>query len=133
MIPAKRNQLANVVNKYQTDAKRVLCICSAGLLRSPTLANVLHQELGYNTRAAGSSEEYALIPISVALIYWADEIVFVNSENFNECLYHNEEYGSIIRRKAVVLSIEDDFEWNDERLKQQLLEQYNERCNRDEV
>lgn len=133
MIPAKRNQLANVVNKYQTDAKRVLCICSAGLLRSPTLANVLHQELGYNTRAAGSSEEYALIPVSVALIYWADELVFVNSENFNECLYHNEEYDSIIRRKAVVLSIEDDFEWNDERLKQQLLEQYNERCNRDEV
>ena len=133
MIQGKRNQLANVTNRYQTDTKRVLCICSAGLLRSPTLANVLHQEFGYNTRAAGSSEEYALIPISVALIYWADEIVFVNSENFNECLYYNEEYDSIIRRKAIVLSIEDDFEWNDERLKQQLLEQYNERCNRDEV
>ena len=133
MISAKRNQLANVTNRYQTEAKKVLCVCSASLLRSPTLANVLHQELGYNTRAAGSSEEYALIPISVALIYWADEIVFVNSENFSECLYHNEEYDSIIRRKAIVLSIEDNFEWNDESLKQQLLEQYNERCNRDEV
>lgn len=125
MIPAKRNQLANVTNKYQTEAKRVLCVCSAGALRSPTLANVLHQELGYNTRAAGSSEEYALIPISIALIYWADEIVFVNSENFNECLYYNEEYDSIIRRKALVLSIEDDFEWNDPVLKQSLLDQYN--------
>ncbi len=133
MIPAKKNQLANVKNMYQTDAKKVLCVCSASLLRSPTLANVLHRELGYNTRAAGSSEEYALIPISVALLYWADEIVFVNVENFNECLYYNEEYDSIIRRKAVVLSIEDDFEWNNESLKQQLLEQYNERCNRDEV
>lgn len=127
MIPAKRNQLANVVNKYQTEVKKVLCVCSAGLLRSPTMANALHQELGYNTRAAGSSEEYALIPISVALIYWADEIVFVNSENFSECLYHNEEYDSIIRRKAVVLSIEDDFEWNDPVLKQNLLDQYNMR------
>lgn len=127
MIPAKRNQLANVTNRYQTDAKRVLCVCSAGLLRSPTLANVLHQELGYNTRAAGSSEEYALIPISVALIYWADEIVFVNSENFNECLHHNEEYDSIIRRKAIVLSVEDDFEWNDPVLRDYLLVQYQEK------
>lgn len=127
MISAKRNQLANVTNRYQTEAKKVLCVCSASLLRSPTLANVLHQELGYNTRAAGSSEEYALIPISVALIYWADEIVFVNSENFNECLYYNEEYDSIIRRKAIVLSVEDDFEWNDPVLKQNLLDQYNMR------
>lgn len=127
MIQGKRNQLANVANRYQTDAKRVLCVCSAGLLRSPTLANVLHRELGYNTRAAGSSEEYALIPISVALIYWADEIVFVNSENFSECLYHNEEYDSIIRRKAIVLSIEDNFEWNDKELQQQLYTQYTER------
>lgn len=127
MISAKRNQLANVTNRYQTEAKKVLCVCSASLLRSPTLANVLHQEFGYNTRAAGSSEEYALIPISVALIYWADEIVFVNSENFSECLYHNEEYDSIIRRKAIVLSIEDNFEWNDPVLKQNLLDQYNMR------
>ena len=127
MIPAKRNQLSNVTNRYQTEAKRVLCVCSASLLRSPTLANVLHQEFAYNTRAAGSSEEYALIPVSVALLYWADEIVFVNVENFNACLYYNEEYDSIIRRKAVVLSIEDDFEWNAPVLKQSLLDQYNMR------
>lgn len=127
MIPAKRNQLSNVTNRYQTEAKRVLCVCSASLLRSPTLANVLHQEFGYNTRSAGSSEEYALIPVSVALLYWADEIVFVNVENFKECLYYNEEYDSIIRRKAVVLSIEDDFEWNAPVLKQSLLDQYNMR------
>ena len=127
MIQGKRNQLANVTNRYQTDAKRVLSVCSAGLLRSPTLANVLHQEFGYNTRAAGSSEEYALIPVSVALLYWADEIVFVNVENFNACLYYNEEYDSIIRRKAVVLSIEDNFEWNAPVLKQSLLDQYNMR------
>ena len=127
MIPAKRNQLSNVTNRYQTEAKRVLCVCSASLLRSPTLANVLHQGFGYNTRAAGSSEEYALIPVSVALLYWADEIVFVNVENFNACLYYNEEYDSIIRRKAVVLSIEDDFEWNAPVLKQSLLDQYNMR------
>jgi len=127
MIQGKRNQLANVTNRYQTNAKRVLCVCSASLLRSPTLANVLHRELGYNTRAAGSSEEYALIPVSVALLYWADEIVFVNVENFNECLYYNADYETMLRRKAIVLSIEDDFEWNDKELQQQLYTQYTER------
>ena len=30
MIKGKRNQLANVGNKFQTSAKKVLCCCSAG-------------------------------------------------------------------------------------------------------
>ena len=78
MIIAKLNQLANVGNPFQGKAKKVLCVCSAGLLRSPTLANVLHRQFGFNTRAVGYCQEYALIPISQALIWWADEIVFVN-------------------------------------------------------
>lgn len=126
MIPAKRNQLSIVGNKYQTEAKRVLVVCSAGLLRSPTGANVLHQSFGYNTRAAGSSEEYALIPVSEALIEWAEEIVFVNSGNFNECLFFNERLDWVIRDKAIVLSIEDDYEWGDNELKDMFLTQYNQ-------
>lgn len=124
MIRAKRNQLGVVKNSAQTEAKRVLVVCSAGLLRSPTCANVLHQTFGYNTRAAGSSEEYALIPVSEALIVWADEIVFVNSENFNECLWHNNEFDEMIRDKAIVLSIEDDYDWGEDSLKEMFLSQY---------
>lgn len=30
MIKGTRNQLGNCKNSYQTNAKRVLCICSAG-------------------------------------------------------------------------------------------------------
>lgn len=37
------------------------------------MAKVL-TERGYNTRAAGMSQEYALIPVTPALITWADEI-----------------------------------------------------------
>ena len=48
------NRLGNSRNIYQGKDKRVLCVCSAGLLRSPTAANVLHKEFGYNTRACGS-------------------------------------------------------------------------------
>lgn len=126
MIKATRNQLGNVKNPYQGGAKRVLCVCSAGLLRSPTLANLLHTEFGHNTRAAGSNEAFALIPVSEALIHWADEIVFVNSENFQECLFHNDALEEIIREKAIVLSVEDNFPYGDAVLQSILFDQYRE-------
>ncbi len=70
------NRLANCNNRFQGDAKRVLCVCSAGLLRSPTAAVVLSQPpFNFNTRAAGAVNEYALIPVDDVLIEWADEIV----------------------------------------------------------
>ena len=48
------NRIANSTNPFQKDYKRVLCVCSAGLLRSPTAAYVLSQApYNYNTRAAG--------------------------------------------------------------------------------
>lgn len=129
MIRSSRNQLGNVANKHQTEAKRVLVVCSGGLLRSPTGANVLHREFGYNTRAAGSSEPFALIHVTEALILWADEIVFVNPANFQECLYSNGEYDYMIREKAVVLQIEDEFEWNNRELQEMFINQYQEKLN----
>ena len=77
---AKRNQLANTQNKYQGSAVKALCVCSAGLLRSPSIAKVL-TECGYNTRACGTAQDYALIPVSEALLYWADEIYVVAEES----------------------------------------------------
>ena len=74
-----RNQLANVTNPYQSDSTKALCVCSAGLLRSPTIAKFL-SEKGYNTRACGTSMDYALIPISHALVEWADEIHVVSEQ-----------------------------------------------------
>ena len=124
MIKSTRNQLANITNPYQTKAKRVLCVCSAGLLRSPTMANTLHKEYGYNTRACGSCEEFALIPISEALVYWADEIVFVNKDNYNDVLYEKE-YADILReKKVVVLNLPDQFCWNEGQLVEIIKEQY---------
>lgn len=74
-----KNQLANAFNPYQGEAIKALCVCSAGLLRSPTIAKFL-TGLGFNTRACGTSQEYALIPISEALLVWADEIYVVSGE-----------------------------------------------------
>lgn len=76
-----RNRLANTQNGYQGPRKRVLCVCSAGLLRSPTAAWILSNEpFGYNTRAVGSSSEYALIPMDEAHVLWADEIICMDVE-----------------------------------------------------
>ena len=58
------NRMWNVSNPWQGDAKRVLCVCSAGLLRSPTAAKVLYDEYGYNTRAAGLATDCSDIPRS---------------------------------------------------------------------
>ena len=125
MIKGKRNQLANVGNKFQTSAKKVLCCCSAGLLRSPSLANILHKEFGFNTRAVGCDKEYALIAISQALIWWADEIVFVNRENFDSLNQEEKDEIADVGVKVTILNIEDDFDWNDTVLNRTLLEAYN--------
>lgn len=74
------NRLANCKNRFQGTYKKVLCVCSAGLLRSPTAALILSQEpFNYNTRACGITEEFALIPIDDVLIDWADELVVMDS------------------------------------------------------
>ena len=80
------DELYNVSNASQGETKKVLTVCSAGLLRSATLQNMLIKEYGYNVRNCGTVESYALIPISEALVKWADEIVFVNSETWLSCL-----------------------------------------------
>lgn len=127
MIIGKRNQLANVGNPFQGKTKKVLAVCSAGLLRSPTLANVLHRQFGFNTRAVGSCQEYALIPISQALIWWADEIVFVNQENFDDLGDLEKLEIEDVGVKVTVLDVHDDFDWNDPELQALLLEEYKEK------
>lgn len=56
------NRKWNAKNPHQGNFERVLCVCSAGLLRSPTVAVVMAQH-GFNTRAAGLEKDFALIPV----------------------------------------------------------------------
>jgi predicted protein tyrosine phosphatase len=108
MIKSTRNQMGNAGNVYQNPDKRVLCVCSAGLLRSPTLAQYLQETFNYNTRACGTADEYALIPISEALVHWADLVVFVNHENWDQ-VRHLEVFED---KPVVVLELPDEFERN---------------------
>lgn len=69
-----------VNNPFQGNDKRVLFVCSMGILRSATGARLYAQK--YNTRSAGSWDD-ALIPLTMKLIAWAHEIVFVNKQNYD--------------------------------------------------
>lgn len=75
------NRRWNCKNPHQGNFKKVLVVCSAGLLRSPTAALVLSQKpYNYNTRAAGLDTSHALIPVDEVLLEWADLIVCMTNE-----------------------------------------------------
>jgi predicted protein tyrosine phosphatase len=109
------NRLHNMRNPNQGGAKKVLCVCSAGLLRSPTLAWILSNEpFNYNTRAVGTSSEYALIVLDEVQLQWADAVVFVDEGNFITAKYEHEEL--IVNMEHHVLDIPDMFKFRHPKL-----------------
>ena len=120
------NRLGNSKNPYQTSTKKVLCVCSAGLLRSPTAANVLWQVYGYNTRACGCSSEYALVPVDLVLLEWADEVVFMQREHMEKVLTDYPDWNKDSKTEMTVLDIPDTFSWGDGNLKAMIKERYAE-------
>lgn len=131
MIKANKNQLHNITNQFQGITKKVLTVCSAGLLRSATLQNFLIKAYGYNVRNCGSDSSYALIPISEALVKWADEIVFVNEENYDMVKQELEELGVI--SKCYVLDIPDMYYFNEPKLIDICSKQYSEIVLKDKI
>lgn len=101
-------------NSSQTNAKRLLFVCSVGMLRSPT-AQMVASIQGYNARACGSNVDIALIPLSCNLINWADHIIFMNAENAIEAHKEFEAIGykDDILNKQIVWNIPDHFNWGD--------------------
>lgn len=127
MIKASKNQFSVAKNQYQGDAKKVLCVCAAGVLRSPTLAFVLHRKLGFNTRAVGSDIEWALIPISQALISWADEIVFVDQKCWDALDSDSNDWIEATGVDCTILNIPDDYDFGEKTLERICFEQYTSR------
>jgi len=114
------NRLHNCKNPWQGEAKKVLCVCSAGLLRSPTAAVVLQREFGFNTRAAGIEESFALVPVDKVLLTWADEIVCMDAyqqAELEQALGEDE-------TPVISLDIEDSHGYMDEVLQAKILEAY---------
>ena len=107
-------------NPYQGMDKKVLFVCSAGILRSATAARIYGRK--YNTRCAGTGLQYALIPLNEILMEWADEIVFVNPYNYDQAGF----YFDLVpyKDKIKVLDIPDEYEHMDPQLIDHFYQQY---------
>lgn len=124
--PYLMNRIANAHNMYQRKEhhKRVLCVCSAGLLRSPTAAFVLSSEpYRFNTRAAGITPEFALVPVDDVLLEWADEIVCMSFEQAEEL---KSRVNPLTNKKIVCLDIPDQFAYRDPKLIEMIRSRYDE-------
>ena len=112
------NRKSNTHNRYQGKWKRVLCVCSAGLLRSPTASLLLSREpYNYNTRSAGLSKEFALVVVDEVLLEWCDEIVCMNREQ-------EVKLREMTEKPIICLDIEDEYEYREERLIKLVKERY---------
>lgn len=118
---------APFANEYQGANGRMLFVCSAGMLRSPTAANVANS-MGFNARSCGSHSNYALIPLSANLIYWAQNIFFVNEENSSKAqeIFKNHP-GTLeeMQSKMQVWNIPDEYEYMHPTLVQIVTERLN--------
>lgn len=110
---------------FQGDYKRVLCVCSAGMLRSPTIAHTLSAEpFNYNTRVAGTAN-YALTPVTDDLLQWADEIVCADDEHALYIRTRLMELGDFSDRTTLIsLKIPDNYAYRDPELIDLILERY---------
>lgn len=108
-----RNQFSVVENKWQGNAVRVLFVCSAGILRSPTAAIHFATTQGWNTRAVGIDHNFALIPVSEALMNWAD-VIFVMTPDQRLTLKFR--FGDEFSDKIFCLHIDDNFAFMEPKL-----------------
>lgn len=117
-----RNAAGVCNNPFQGEAKRVLTVCSAACLRSPTAAIVLNQEYGYNTKAAGVSLEYAIVPVTGRLLTWCDEVVVMENWQAHEIIGMLEIMH--IDRPVVCLNIDDNYSYMQPELVELIKERY---------
>lgn len=109
------------INQRMDLFKRVLCICSGGLLRSPTTALILSVEpFNFNTRSAGVDSHHALICVDDVLMEWADEIVVMNEKQKRQ-LEHRWPNHSV---PVLVLDIPDMYQYRQQELVDQIRDKY---------
>lgn len=106
------NQIRNsrtgaAYNPFQGTDKKVLFVCSMGILRSATGARLYAHK--HNTRSAGTYEE-ALIQVTPLLLEWADEVVFVNMENYQTVIQDEDLSPLLEARPFKILDIPDEYE-----------------------
>lgn len=125
---SKMNRLATSKNYFQGEYLRVLTVCSAGLLRAPTIAWVIGQEpYNCNARPAGTTEEYALIPVDEVLVHWADLIICAEQEHA-DAINDKINWNIMQRKPIIVLDIPDIFTYRNEALVNIIEQKIGEKC-----
>ena len=125
----KRNQLGVVQNAYQGKHRKVLTVCSAGCLRSPTAAHILSSEpWNFNTRCAGTSQEYAIVPVTEALVIWSNDILVMDELQQstingiqNKLAEEMEDYEY---KRVINLDIADEYSYRDPKLVEIMTEKF---------
>ncbi len=121
----QRERIGNASNRYQGKYKRVLAVCSGGLLRSPTIAHTLAAEpYNYNTRSVGIDETYALNILDRVLLEWADEIVCADSEHEIEVRNRLMDIG--LTKTIVNLKLPDVYPYRDRKLVHLIKKRYDQ-------
>lgn len=124
----KQARYGAVHNPFQGPDKKVLFVCSMGILRSATGARLYAHK--YNTRSAGTYDE-ALIQVTPMLLNWADEIVFVNRHNYDQLRTYladnDQRLLEEVTNKSKVLDIPDQYEHMHPELCKAFEEQYEPR------
>jgi len=120
-----KERIGNASNRYQGKYKRVLAVCSGGLLRSPTIAHTLAAEpYNYNTRSVGINPDYALNILDQVLLEWADEIVCADSEHEIEVKNRLMDIG--LTKPIVNLKLPDVYPYRDRKLVHLIKKRYNQ-------
>ena len=119
-------------SQYQGYYKKVLTVCSAGILRSATAAHILSADpYNFNTRNVGI-ESYALIPLTEDLLLWADEIVCMQKEHEIFVLKKMLAW-AIPEKRIITLNIEDIYEYRHPELVRLVIEKYNRSQEKDPI
>jgi predicted protein tyrosine phosphatase len=111
------NQIATLYNRYQMEFTKVLFACSAGILRSPTASHIFAQEpYNWNTRAAGCESSFALVPVTLPLIMWADYVYLMEDYHLVQLERIFGDELTPYKDKIVVLDIPDNYPYMDTEL-----------------
>jgi len=121
-----KERIGNASNRHQGKYKRVLAVCSGGLLRSPTIAHTLAAEpYNYNTRSVGLDPDYALNLVDQVLLEWADEIVCADTEHEVTVKLKLMDIG-ITSKPVVNLKLPDVYPYRDRKLVHLIKKRYNQ-------
>ncbi len=92
---------------------KLLFICSANALRSPTAEAVFSRYEGMEAASAGINAD-AETPVSADLVEWADVVIAMEQHHAK---YLRERFGYLLRRKRVaVLGVPDRYSYMDPEL-----------------